>query len=177
MACPAAAASTRSARASTLGSPPAACRWRTRRFLPASRSSAGVANFVRMQSNGAVMLREAIENLAAETDIDVVCSLHNAIYAQCPLDRVEETKARVIDAMARAARWVTGPAVEVGVEAHVYTHETGYGDPRGDRVLGLVSELLAEIEASPDAGLRESVAPKPRKTKAAAAAADNRLEV
>ena len=43
-----------------------------------------------MQSNGAVMLREAVKMLAFETDLDVACTLHDAIYVNCREEEVVE---------------------------------------------------------------------------------------
>jgi ATP-dependent protease HslVU (ClpYQ) peptidase subunit len=125
-----------------------------------------------MQSNGAVMLREAVKILAYETDLDVVASLHDAIYIQCREEDAEEAGVALVRAMQRAARKVVGEAVEIGVGLTLYTHEEGYRDSRGDKTLEIVRRLLDEIDANPLA-LMESVPPKPRKPRAKKPANDD----
>src|SRR4051812_36040575 len=98
-----------------------------------------------MQSNGAVMLREAVKMLAFETDLDVPCTLHDAIYVNCRVDEVDGVVATLKDNMSRAVEAVIGTAVKIDIGVTVYTHEQGYTDKRGAKTLELVRERLAEI--------------------------------
>jgi len=98
-----------------------------------------------MQSNGAVMLREAVKAFAFETKLDVVCTLHDAVYVTCREDEADEVIATMKAIMARAVEAVIGPAVPIDVGVNVYTHEGGYRDKRGDDMLDRVRSLLEAI--------------------------------
>ncbi|MFK5949943.1 MAG: hypothetical protein QM500_14360 [Methylococcales bacterium] len=49
-----------------------------------------------MQSNGAAMLRQAVINCCNSGDIDVVCTLHDAIYITCTDDQSEKAISDVV---------------------------------------------------------------------------------
>jgi hypothetical protein len=101
---------------------------------------------VPMQTNGASMLRWTVMRLA-ETDIDVVCTLHDAIYVQCREENVGATTAAVRAIMEEAAEVIIGPDVRLGVEATVYTHDRPYRDARGAATLRAVEGLIEQEKA------------------------------
>lgn len=117
-----------------------------------------------MQGNGAVMLREAMKILAFQTDLDVVCSLHDAIYIQCQEDQAEAATKILKDAMRRAVRIVIGDDIQIAVDAKVYTHAEGYIDKRGTKTLQTIKYLLAALQSNP-VPLTEVVPKKVRKPK------------
>ncbi|MGK7871605.1 DNA polymerase, partial [Falsiroseomonas sp. E2-1-a20] len=98
---------------------------------------------VPMQTNGASMLRWTVMRMA-ETEIYVVCTLHDAIYVQCREEDVEATTAVVRAMMEEAAEIIIGPKVRLGVEATVYTHDRPYRDARGAATLSLIEHLVAQ---------------------------------
>ena len=98
-----------------------------------------------MQSNGAAMLREAVKMLAFETSLDVVCTLHDAIYVTCSVSEKDAVVADLKAIMDRAVERVIGNSVKIEVGVNVYTHEKGYRDKRGDVMLGRVVDLLEDI--------------------------------
>lgn len=98
-----------------------------------------------IQSNGAVMLREAIKDIAHETDLNVICSLHDAIYVECDAADEERVKALLKLYMDRAAEAICGDiSIEIGFK--VYTHESGFHDERGTETLEMIEGILKKIE-------------------------------
>ncbi|MGA4555710.1 hypothetical protein, partial [Methylorubrum aminovorans] len=83
--------------------------------------------------------------LAWETSLDVVCTLHDAIYVSCPVSEQDAAVADLTAIMDRAVERVIGSTVKIEVGVNVYTHETGYQDKRGDAMLVRVLDLLGEI--------------------------------
>ena len=72
--------------------------------------------------------------LAFETDLDVVCTLHDAIYVNCREEEVVEVVPILTEIMDRAVERVIGTTVRIEVGVKVYTHEEGYRDQRGDKL-------------------------------------------
>lgn len=99
------------------------------------------------QSNGAAMLRMAIEELAIKTDLNVVCSLHDAIYIECAEEDAEAHKAILKRCMDNAAKQIVGDEIPITVDFKTYTHDTGFYDGRGTDTLKFIRETIAEIEA------------------------------
>ncbi|MGH1573902.1 DNA polymerase [Methylobacterium sp. P31] len=102
-----------------------------------------------MQSNGAAMLREAVKMLAFETSLDVVCTLHDAIYVTCAASEKNAVIADLTAIMDRAVERVIGSAVKIEVGVNIYTRETGYRDKRGDVMLARVVDLLDNLLGDP----------------------------
>src|SRR4051812_7836186 len=100
-----------------------------------------------MQSNGAVMLREAVKMLAFETDLDVACTLHDAIYVNSRGEDVDDVLSTLTGIMDRAVERVIGTTVKIEAGVNVYTHEEGYRDQRGDETLARVINLLKDIQS------------------------------
>lgn len=118
---------------------------------------------VPMQGNGAAMLRDAIRRLAFDTDLDVVCSLHDAVYAYCRAEDAERVSALLTQKMTEAAEATIGEGTRIDIGITVYTAEGGYFDKRGKATFDRVKALLDGLEARP-IQLTELVEPK-RRTK------------
>lgn len=100
------------------------------------------------QANAAVMLREAIKDLADIPEIDLVCTLHDAIYINAPEDDALIHQNHLTRCMRDAAKRTLQHAplqLEVGIESHVYTHESGYIDPDGAEMVARVQQILADL--------------------------------
>jgi hypothetical protein len=97
------------------------------------------------QSNGAAMLREAIRDLAFKSDLNVVCSLHDAIYIECAEEDADAHKTRLKLAMDQAAASIVGD-IPIDVDFKTFTHETGFYDGRGTATLKMIKDIIEEIE-------------------------------
>lgn len=99
-----------------------------------------------VQSAGAAMLREAIKDLAFNhPDIDIPCSLHDALYAYCRIEDAERVQAVMQDCMDRATRKIVGD-VPIRVGWKVFTHESGFKDGRAKKTFGVISDLLNKLD-------------------------------
>jgi DNA polymerase I-like protein with 3'-5' exonuclease and polymerase domains len=107
-----------------------------------------VLNFP-IQANGAAMLRKAVKSLAFETDIDVCCSLHDAIYFNCKAEEAEAQIAIVQEHMARAVREIIGDEITIETEPKISTPESGYLDERGAKTLQMIRDLVAKLKDEP----------------------------
>lgn len=93
-----------------------------------------------VQSEGAVMLRRAVNSLAFETDLDVVQTLHDAIYLNCDEADVQQVVDTAREHMDQAARSVTDVPIDIDVK--VITHRQRLVDPRADKLLPLINKWL-----------------------------------
>jgi hypothetical protein len=91
------------------------------------------------------MLREAVKALAFESDLDVPCTLHDAIYVNCRVEDQENVIRVLKEKMARAVEAVIGSEVTIDIGISVYTHQDGYTDRRGDETLDRVRVLLEDL--------------------------------
>jgi hypothetical protein len=124
-------------------------------FATMNSSFTKLQNFP-MQANGAVMLREALRNLAAIDDIELVCSLHDAIYLYAHEDDAIVHENHLRRAMTDAAKRVlahapikigTGPnEIDLRVDVKVFTHESGYVDPDGAALADRIRQILDDLE-------------------------------
>lgn len=99
------------------------------------------------QSNGAAMLREAIRDLAFKSDVNVVCSLHDAIYIECAEEDAEAHKARLKQAMDDAAKSIVGD-IPIEVDFKTFTHESGFYDGRGTATLKMIKGVIEDIQTN-----------------------------
>ena len=81
---------------------------------------------VPMQSNGAAMLRRAMIELAFRTKLNVVCSLHDAIYIYCANKDAEDHYEILREVMDRAVKAVVGPGTAIHIGRSDYSHDLGY---------------------------------------------------
>jgi hypothetical protein len=124
-----------------------------------------------VQANAAMMLREAVKSVAFETDLQVLCTLHDAIYAYCREEDAEATKATLREHMQRAVKLVCLNGVPVEVGFSVYTHETGYTDERATDVLREIKAMVEAFKLNPPEPWSPPP-PKPRKKPKAAEVSD-----
>lgn len=100
-----------------------------------------------MQSNGAVMLREAIKYLDEIPDLELVCTLHDGLYVYCHEDAVDHHTNHLRRAMDVAARRVLHGApiaVPINIGIEVFDHSTGYFDDESQEMYSFIQNLLAE---------------------------------
>jgi enamine deaminase RidA (YjgF/YER057c/UK114 family) len=81
-----------------------------------------------IQALGAQVLREA-KNRCVEAGLDIVCSLHDAVYVNAAIEDIEETKEKLLRLMADAFDSVF-PGKTIGNEVKVVTSGNHYVDPR-----------------------------------------------
>jgi hypothetical protein len=79
---------------------------------------------------------------ASKAGLSIVCSLHDALYVECDIDKVEETKKKLLDAMAEGVKLFSNGALTIRNEVKVYTNEEPYNDPRGVDMLKKIKELI-----------------------------------
>jgi hypothetical protein len=96
---------------------------------------------VPIQGNAAAMLREAIK-LLAKTSLEVVTTLHDAIYVYCRVEDADRVENELVACMDAACRRTIGDRFIIGVECRRYTHEGGYWDSRGAATHRFVKEFL-----------------------------------
>lgn len=78
-----------------------------------------------MQATGAAIMREMIKKLS-KLNVDVICSLHDAVYVRCSEEVAEETAGVVQRVMADAVAEVLGEGSMIRVDAKVFDSEKGY---------------------------------------------------
>ena len=117
-------------------------------FTDSQTAETQIINFP-IQSNAAAMLRKAVKSLAFETDIDVCCTLHDAIYFNCRIEDVKEHTRIVQEHMARAVVDIIGPDIKIETEPKISTEHTGYLDERGLDTLNMIRELVLNLKTNP----------------------------
>ena len=110
-----------------------------RKWLPAGFNLRSVCNF-HMQGNGAEMLRLAC-CLGIENGIKICAPVHDAIFIESPIGRIQEDVARMRTYMAEASRIVLG-GFELRTDCKIVIHPDHYSDPRGDRMWEIVTAAL-----------------------------------
>jgi len=101
-----------------------------------------------MQANSAVMLREALKELAAIPEIELICTLHDSIVIYCHEDDADIHKNHLIRSMDHASQrvlWKAPLRLPIGTEVHTYTHATGYFDDEGKEMYDNVVHLLEDL--------------------------------
>lgn len=115
-------------------------------FVEGRANPRSLRNFP-MQANGAEMLRLGC-CLATERGVRVCAPVHDAILIEAPLDRLEETIAAAREAMAEASAAVLGgPRLRSDVK--LVRHPDRYRDERGQRMWGLVWDVIRELRTEP----------------------------
>lgn len=124
------------------------------------------------QSGGAALLRQAVKLVHQDGTLDMVCSLHDAIYILSTEDKWEEDQAKLIGLMNQACSDVYGEMstfyndeeILVNLDAKQFTHETGYVDERGSAMLQEVLKLLEEVKTIEEIEPREFELPPKKLT-------------
>lgn len=109
-----------------------------------------------MQANAAVILRECIKLLAQYPEIDLMCTLHDAVYINCHRDDAElheNILRRCMDQAVSTVMHGTPMPLDIPVSVTRYTEETGYYSDRGktmfDRVMKLLDDLPLAHQSMP----------------------------
>lgn len=84
--------------------------------------------------------------LASKAGLNIVCSLHDALYIECDTDKIEESKQLLLTCMAEAVKILTKGTIQIRNEVKVFTVDNPYFDPRGKDTYELVCKLLKEIK-------------------------------
>lgn len=94
------------------------------------------------QAGGAAIMQLGYIIASRKYGLSIVCSLHDALYVECDIDKIEETKEKLLSAMAEAVTIFTNGEVVIRNEVKVFTTENPYYDPRGSRTYKLIKELV-----------------------------------
>lgn len=92
-----------------------------------------------MQSNGAAIMRRGFIH-CVDSGLDVVCSLHDALYVTCEDDRTQEIVAIMKSCMQQGVKDVLGNEAEIGNEEKVIRSGCHYLDDRGVKMLKNLAE-------------------------------------
>jgi DNA polymerase-1 len=95
-----------------------------------------------MQANGAAMMRLAVINAAKMNTFDLVCTLHDALYANSEVQNKEKTIKEVVSCMDNACMELLDGAVKIRTDVSIYDEFTGYQDPRGQEMLQQVRNYI-----------------------------------
>ncbi len=87
------------------------------------------------------MLRKALIKLV-DAGVDVICSHHDAFYANCKVEDIEWTKKTMERCMQEASDETIGTFVKTIAKAKAQLHGQWYRDDRGDEQLAIIAPLL-----------------------------------
>ena len=96
------------------------------------------------QAGGAAVMQLGYIIASEKYNLSIVCSLHDALYIECDLDKVEENKQKLLQAMAEAVSIFTDGSVVIRNDVKVFAADNPYTDPRGTRTYSLIKELINE---------------------------------
>jgi hypothetical protein len=113
--------------------------WKIR--TPGVFNPRSIRNFM-MQSHGAELLRLTC-CLATEEGLSLCGPLHDAIFIESPISRIEEDVARLKAIMREASRIVLG-GFECRVEDKIFEYPKRYRDKRGVKMWNVVMDLIEE---------------------------------
>lgn len=94
------------------------------------------------QASGAAIMQLGYIIASVKYGLSIVCSLHDALYIECDLDKVDQSKEKLLKAMAEAVSIFTGNQVVIRNEVKVFTTDNPYYDPRGERTFFLIKDLV-----------------------------------
>ena len=94
------------------------------------------------------MMRRATIRIAATQQLDLVCSLHDAFYINSELAEKDDHVPLLIDCMDQACKDILGRRVRIPVEINIYDSNSGYRDPKADKIEHMLEELLGNQLAS-----------------------------
>ena len=113
--------------------------WKIR--TPGVFNPRSIRNFM-MQSHGAELLRLTC-CLATEAGLCICGPLHDALFIESPIDRIEEDVERLQGFMRDASRIILG-GFECRVEAKIFEYPKRYRDKRGAKMWNTVMDLIEE---------------------------------
>ena len=109
-------------------------------FTEESHSLTQLQNIPNQAGGASVMQAGLIE--ASKAGLSVVCTLHDAIYIECDIDKVEESKEKLLQSMAKGVSLFSNGQLTIRNEVKVYTKDEPYSDPRGVDMLNKIKELI-----------------------------------
>lgn len=98
-----------------------------------------------MQSNGAAIMRRGFIR-SVESGLDVVCSLHDALYISSTPERAEDDVKKLRDAMQGGVVDILGEGIEIENDVHIYYPGERFKDRDGRDVSTLIK--LGEYDKS-----------------------------
>ena len=99
-----------------------------------------------MQSNGAAMLRKAMINCNELQGIEIVCTLHDAIYFTCDEGTTDKVIERVKQCMDNACTDLLNNKIKIKVDASIYHHQSGYTSDKGQALLNIVQSAISSMD-------------------------------
>lgn len=117
--------------------------WTLRRKPGRRANMRSVSNFP-IQSNGAEMMRLAC-CIAIENGVEVCAPLHDAFLIEARVDELDDAVRTMKQAMQEASRIVLN-GFSLKTDSQVFRYPERFRDPRGDRMWGLVMNLLNEVD-------------------------------
>ena len=97
-----------------------------------------------MQANGAAMMRRAVIHAAERSSFDLICTLHDALYANADELHVCEVTTEVITCMDLACNDILKGKIKIRTDASIYDSVNGYQDDRGKDMLDSVTSFLSK---------------------------------
>lgn len=94
------------------------------------------------QAMGACIMQLGYTIASRKYNLSIVCSLHDALYVECDINKIEETKEKLLLAMAEAVKIATNGEITIRNEVKVFTTDTPYYDVRGERTYKLIKGLV-----------------------------------
>jgi DNA polymerase I-like protein with 3'-5' exonuclease and polymerase domains len=99
-----------------------------------------------MQSNGAAMLRKAMINCNELQGIEIICTLHDAIYFTCDEGTTDKTIKKVKQCMDNACTDLLDKKIKIKVDASIYDHQSGYISDKGQALLNIVQSAISSMD-------------------------------
>lgn len=110
-------------------------------FVDSSVKDTQILNFP-MQSNGAAMMRRAVILAYERKSFDLVCTLHDALYANSSVDKQDFVISEIKQCMNQACEEILSGSVTIRTDVSIYDSKLGYRDPRGEAMLEQVKAFL-----------------------------------
>lgn len=111
-------------------------------LLPSSARDTQLLNFP-MQANGSAILRRAVIHAANRKNIDVICTLHDAIYINADESEQERAISDLLECMDQACDDILQGKIRIRTDISVYTSEQGYVDEGGAELLEHFRNFIA----------------------------------
>ena len=103
-----------------------------------------------MQANGAAMLRRTVYYIWKTGALELVCSLHDALYIRCQASEAEYHTQLLGECMDKACKDILGNTLTLKRDAtEIYTHDKPYYDERGWEVYETIYKELGEVMSHP----------------------------
>jgi hypothetical protein len=111
-------------------------------LLGDNRKALSVRNFP-IQGTAACMMREACV-LAGDAGCELIFTLHDALYTIAPLDRIEEHRKMLEDAMQQAVVNTIGTTLEMRIDMDIHEHGHVWIEDKGEKDYAILSKWLKQ---------------------------------